>query len=250
MMLHEDDYELLDSGGGRKYERFGGYRLVRPCAQAIWRPSLGTDQWAGAHASFDRVHGNRWDMAERLPEKWVITVAGMKFGLSTTDFGHLGIFPEQRELWHWIFRTLSEFEAAGKKRPSVLNLFAYSGGATMAAALGGARGCHVDASRGMVKWASENALLNDLGKSPIQWIVEDVNRFLDRELRRGRRYDAIILDPPTYGHGRRREVYRIDDELSSTLEKCAKLLSEARPSSSFHPTRLTAHPSPWQTSSG
>ncbi|MRR14162.1 hypothetical protein EG833_01770, partial [archaeon] len=111
------------------------------------------------------------------------------------------------------------------EQPSVLNLFAYSGGATMAAAGTGARVCHVDASKGMVRWASENAALNDLGQAPIQWIVEDVNRFLDREIRRGKKYDAVILDPPTYGHGRRKEIYRIDDELTSTLEKCSQLLS-------------------------
>jgi 23S rRNA (cytosine1962-C5)-methyltransferase len=164
-------------------------------------------------------------MKKDLPEQWIITVAGIRFRLSTTDFGHLGIFPEQRSLWEWIYQTLDAVKKEGNAQPSVLNLFAYSGGATMAAARSGARVCHVDASKGMVRWASENAELNDLGKAHIQWIVEDVNRFLDREIRRGRLYDAIILDPPTYGHGRRKEIYKIDDELSSTLEKCTQLLS-------------------------
>ncbi len=222
-----EGYELIDSGDGRKYERFGPYRIVRPSAQAIWRPQADTSRWGEADASFDRVRGNQWRLKRPLPEEWVITVCGMRFRLSATDFGHLGIFPEQRELWSWITAMIEKAHAEDRARPvSVLNLFAYSGGATMAAARAGARVCHVDASKGMVKWARENASLNGLDQAPIQWIVEDVNKFLDREIRRGKRYDAVILDPPTFGHGRRSEIYKIDRELASTLEKCWSLMSD------------------------
>ena len=221
-----DDYELIDSGDGRKFERFGRYRLIRPCAQAIWRPQGGDSLWAQADASFDRTHGNRWRLHRPLPQEWVVTVSGMRFKLSPTDFGHLGIFPEQKDLWDWITRMVEKARDRRVGQVSVLNLFAYSGGATMAAARAGARVCHVDASKGMVKWARENAELNALGEAPIQWIVEDVNRFLDREIRRGKRYDAVILDPPTFGHGRRKEIYKIDRELAFTLEKCWTLISD------------------------
>lgn len=222
-----DDYELIDSGKGRKYERFGEYRLVRPCAQAIWRPQKDLSVWRDADASFDRLKGNRWHARTPLPAEWVIAVSGMRFKLSLTDFGHLGIFPEQRELWSWITSMVESACADRTAQVSVLNLFAYSGGATLAAARAGARVHHVDASRGMVTWARENAALNGLEGAPIHWIVEDVNRFLDREIRRGRHYDAVILDPPTFGHGRRGEVYKIERELAATIEKCRTLLSEA-----------------------
>jgi 23S rRNA (cytosine1962-C5)-methyltransferase len=222
-----DDYELIDSGGGRKYERFGGYRLVRPCAQAIWRPQKDPSTWRDADASFDRIKGNRWDIRTALPGEWVITVSGMRFRLSLTDFGHLGIFPEQRELWSWITGMVEAAKTVRTGQVTVLNLFAYSGGATMAAARAGARVYHVDASKGMVTWARQNAAINGLEGAPIHWIVEDVNRFLDREIKRGRRYDAVILDPPTFGHGRRGEVYKIERELAATIEKCRGLLSEA-----------------------
>lgn len=220
-----DDYELLDSGDGCKYERFGSYRLVRPCAQAIWKPRRSPSEWAQADASFDRAEGNRWNVNTTLPEEWSITVSGIQFKLSKTAFGHLGIFPEQREAWAWITRILEQSKSTTGKQATVLNLFAYSGGATMAAARAGARVCHVDASKGMVKWASDNAALNGLADAPIQWIVDDVNRFLDREIRRGKNYDAIILDPPTFGHGRRNEIYKIDEKLSSTVDKCGALMS-------------------------
>jgi 23S rRNA (cytosine1962-C5)-methyltransferase len=222
----KDDYELIDSGDGRKYERFGSYRLIRPCGQAIWRPQKGPSVWKEADASFDRLEGNRWQLNAPIPDNWHVTVSGMQFRLSTTDFGHLGIFPEQRDLWSWITFMLEKARDMTGKEISVLNLFAYSGGSTLASARSGAQVRHVDASKGMVKWARENAEINGLGNAPIHWIVEDVNRFLDREIRRSRRYDAVILDPPTFGHGRRKEIYKIDEELSPTLEKCRALLSD------------------------
>ncbi|MGC9323937.1 MAG: class I SAM-dependent methyltransferase [Desulfomonilia bacterium] len=219
-------YELIDSGGCRKLERFGPYHIVRPCAQAIWTQRKDSALWDHADAVFERRKGYHWHFTTALPQSWDITVEGITFRLSTTDFGHLGIFPEQRTLWTWIRERVKQAIKKPADPISVLNLFAYSGGATLAAALEGARVCHLDASKGMVRWAKENAALNGLSSAPIRWIVDDVNRFLDRELRRGRRYDAIVLDPPTYGHGKNKEVYKIERELTSTVQKCWLLLTD------------------------
>ena len=219
-----DDYELIDSGSGRKYERFGKVSLVRPCSQALWRPA-DESSWRRATATFDREEGNRWHGRNQLPDHWNIETAGIKFRLSGTDFGHLGIFPEQRAQWKWIRETV----AAAVKSPrsvSVLNLFAYSGGSTMAAAQGGAEVCHLDASKGMVQWARENAALNGLGESPIRWIVDDAHKFMRREIRRGRKYDAVILDPPTFGRGAGGELYKIERDLFETFELVRGVLSE------------------------
>ena len=188
-----DDYELIDSGGGRKFERFGRFTLVRPCSQALWRPE-NPAAWTRASATFDREEG------------------------TGTDFGHLGIFPEQRAQWNWI-----RAHAAGAQ---VLNLFAYSGGSTLAAAQGGAEVCHLDASKGMVQWARDNAALNGLQDRPIRWIVDDVHKFLRREFRRERRYDAVVLDPPTFGRGAGGETYKIERDLQETLVLVKGVLSE------------------------
>jgi 23S rRNA (cytosine1962-C5)-methyltransferase len=215
----KDGYELLDSGDGRKLERFGRYVLARPCSQALWRPSLSAAEWSRADASFDREDGNRWHGRGNLPDEWTIETAGVKFRLGGTDFGHLGIFPEQRAQWKWIR------EAVGR-RPSLLNLFAYSGGSTMAAALGGAEVCHLDASKGMVEWARANARLNGLADAPIRWIVDDAHKFMRREVRRGRRYDAVVLDPPTFGRGAGGEMYKIERDLKETLSLVRDLLGD------------------------
>ena len=243
MIQMNDDYELLDSGDGRKLERFGKYVLARPCSQAMWRPSKSAADWERADASFDREDGNRWHGRSNLPKEWQIETAGIRFKLGGTDFGHLGIFPEQRAQWAWIrevvgssrSRTVEVKDSAvglGLPTPtkiSVLNLFAYSGGSTMAAALGGAEVCHLDASKGMVEWARENARLNGLQDHPIRWIVDDAHKFMKREIRRGHRYDAIILDPPTFGRGAGGEMYKIERDLKDTLGLVRDLLSE-RPS--------------------
>ena len=230
----KDDYELLDSGDGRKLERFGKYVLARPCSQALWRPSRQKAEWDRADASFDREDGNRWHGRGNIPKEWTIETAGIKFRLCGTDFGHLGIFPEQRAQWKWLKDTLATStdrcggspHSQGSSRPKVLNLFAYSGGSTMAAAFGGAEVCHLDASKGMVEWARENAMLNGLGDAPIRWIVDDAHKFMKREIRRGRRYDAIILDPPTFGRGAGGEMYKIEHDLKDTLSLVQDLLSE------------------------
>ena len=227
-----DDYELLDSGDGRKLERFGKYVLARPCSQAMWRPSKSAAEWERADASFDREDGNRWHGRSNLPKEWQIETAGIKFKLGGTDFGHLGIFPEQRAQWVWIRQTIrSAIEQSEQSNnrtiPRVLNLFAYSGGSTMAAALGGAEVCHLDASKGMVEWARENARLNGLADHPIRWIVDDAHKFMKREIRRGHKYDAIILDPPTFGRGAGGEMYKIERDLKDTLGLVKDLLSES-----------------------
>ena len=228
-----DDYELIDSGDGRKFERFGKYTLVRPCSQALWQPR-DVASWSRAAATFDREEGNHWHGRSSLPKEWTITTAGITFKLSGTDFGHLGIFPEQRAQWKWIQEKLKGLKVEGLKgcdgdavqRPRVLNLFAYSGGSTLAAALGGAEVCHLDASKGMVQWARENAALNGLAEHPIRWITDDVHKFLQREIRRARKYDAVIFDPPTFGRGANGEMYKIERDLKRTIELVRGVLSE------------------------
>jgi len=220
-----DDYALLDSGDGRKLERFGAYVLARPCSQAVWRPALPPSEWQQAHATFDRTDGNQWHNRTALPTAWRIRVAGITFKLSGTDFGHLGIFPEQREQWHWIRDTVQRARETRPRPPHVLNLFAYSGGSTLAAAHGGAEVCHLDASKGMVQWARENASHSGLQDHPIRWITDDAHTFLSREFRRERRYDAIILDPPTFGRGQNNEMYKIEKDLPETLRLCRRLLT-------------------------
>ncbi len=237
------DYALLDSGGGRKLERFGPVVLDRPAAQAVWRPSLSPEEWARADAVFDREGGHHWAYRRPLPESWVIEIEGLKFRLSATDFGHLGIFPEQQDQWRWIRAEVQRARRAGSRPVRLLNLFAYSGGATLAAASAQAEVCHVDASRGMVEWARANLALNGLEHATVRWIVEDVHKFLRREERRGRQYDAIVLDPPSFGRGPSGEVYKIERDLMVTLELCRAVLSE-----SPWLVLLTAHTpglSPW-----
>ena len=219
-------YSLIDSGLGRKLEQFGPYLLIRPCSQAVWKPQLPATDWEKAHAEFSREPENRWHYKTQLPEQWTIEIDGIKFKIAPTDFGHLGIFPEQRSHWSWIQTYIKEAKQHHPNPPQVLNLFAYSGGSTLAPALAGAEVCHLDASKGMVTWARENSLLNQLETAPIRWIVDDVNKFLKREIRRNHRYEAIILDPPTFGRGNKGEVFKIEEALPELLNDCRTLLSE------------------------
>lgn len=222
----EPGYALLDSGGFQKLERFGRCVLARPCAQAVWRKQLPETVWREATAMFHREGGNQWKGREKLPATWVIEVDGMKFQLSSTDFGHLGIFPEQREQWRRIRELCAGYAKRTGRVPRVINLFAYSGGSTLAAALAGAEVCHVDASKGMVDWASKNAALNGLAEKPVRWIVDDVNKFMEREIRRERNYDLIILDPPSYGRGVKGEIFKIESDLPVLLGTVRRLMSE------------------------
>jgi 23S rRNA (cytosine1962-C5)-methyltransferase len=219
-------YTLIDSGKGRKLERFGEYLLSRPCSQAVWEPQLQEKEWKQAHAVFLREGDTKWIYNASVSDAWKINVSGINFKIAPTDFGHLGIFPEQRDFWDWIQSTIEQEKSRRKEPIQVLNLFAYSGGSTLAAAKAGAQVCHLDASKGMVAWARENAALNKLEQAPIRWIIDDASKFLGRELRRGKRYDAIILDPPSFGRGSKGEVFKIEEDLSNILKHCRDLLSE------------------------
>ncbi len=224
-MADKNGYELLDSGTFQKLERFGSVVLSRPCAQAVWQQTLAKAEWQKVTATFFRDGGNQWRGRDKLPETWAIEVDGTKFQLSSTDFGHLGIFPEQRDQWRRIREVCTEYARRYDRPARVLNLFAYSGGSTLAAALAGAEVCHVDASKGMVDWARKNAALNGLEEKPVRWIVDDVTKFLERELRRDRQYDLLILDPPSYGRGAKGEVFKIENDLPPLLALLGKLMS-------------------------
>jgi len=218
-------YELLDSGNGKKLERFGDVVLERPCAQAVWKPQ-NEDLWDSANACFDRNDGLNWRGRGSLSKAWTVELGGVVMKLSATDFGHLGVFPETRALWQWIRSTITEHSEKKERQLSFLNLFAYSGGATLAAAQAGAACCHLDASKGMVDWARENAALNNLQDAPIRWIVDDVIKFLRREVKRGTRYDGILLDPPSFGRGKKGELYKIEESLMETLNLVHQVLAE------------------------
>ncbi len=215
-------YVLLDSGEMQKLEQFGPYRIVRPCSQALWHRKLSAERWREADAHFSRDGGNTWKFNQKLPKEWTTEVQGILFKIAPTDFGHLGIFPEHSLLW----KEMDGLIRGQTTPPNVLNLFAYSGGATLAAAKAGAKVCHLDASKGMVSWARENAALNQLQGAPIRWIVDDVIKFLQREKRRGVRYEGIILDPPSFGRGAQGEVFKIERDIHEILTLCRDVLSD------------------------
>lgn len=222
-MAINHSYSLLDSGNGRKLEKFGSFIIDRPCAQAVWKPQLSHKDWQKAHGFFSREGEAKWLDKKNLPEFWEIETSGIRFKLSPTDFGHLGIFPEQRPFWVWMQEIIRK-EKAKRRQIDVLNLFAYSGGSTLACAKAGANVCHLDASKAIVAWARENAAINQLSNAPIRWIIDDVSKFLKRELKRERRYDAIILDPPSFGRGAKGEVFKIEEEIQDLLQACRDLL--------------------------
>ena len=214
------EYQLLDFGDGRKLERFGSVVLDRPSPAAGGvRRLLPEGEWAAAAARFE-LGGERgqWQTSGVLPDAWPIQVAGLSFRIKPTPFGHVGLFPEQTDNWAWI---VSQVRRA--KRPiELLNLFAYTGGSTLAAARAGAAVAHVDSARGTVEWARTNARQSELEGKPIRWLVDDAQGFVARELRRGRQYNALVLDPPSYGHGTRGEAWKID-QLGELLAQCAEL---------------------------
>ncbi|MES2345878.1 MAG: class I SAM-dependent methyltransferase [Chlamydiota bacterium] len=214
-------YALIDSGFSEKLERFGDYLIIRPCAQALWTPILPKSVWQDAHALFTRDEGNKWQIRKKLPHEWIAKIEGVKFKIAPTDFGHLGVFPEHSLFWEWMKPFIQKRGA-----PNILNLFAYSGGATLAAAAVGAKVCHLDASKGMVAWARENAALNGLEKASIRWIIDDVMKFLMREKKRGSYYDGIILDPPSFGRGNQGEIFKIERDIIPLLKACKELLTE------------------------
>lgn len=225
MLLADDwkDYELIDTGGGEKLERWGQYTLRRPDPQAIW-PITGNEKaWAKADAHYHRSSsgGGNWEYLKKLPQQWTIRHGELEFYVEPTGFKHTGLFPEQAVNWNWMERKIRE---AGRKI-SVLNLFAYTGGATVAVANAGAEVCHVDAAKGMVARAKENLALSKLADKPVRFIVDDVVKFVNREIRRGRKYDAVIMDPPSYGRGPNGELWKIEDELYGLISLCIDILS-------------------------
>jgi len=214
----------MDSGNGRKLERFGKVVVDRPAAQAVWSPRRRPDEWQQADALFTRERGNRWEFRNPLPRLWEVRIDGLTFGLRATDFGHVGVFPEHRSAWQWVTERVSEPRREGRQM-SALNLFAYSGGATLALARAGATVCHLDAARKMNDWARANAESNGLADAPVRWIADDAVKFLKREARRGRVYDGIILDPPSFGRGTKQELFKIEDTIVDLLAACSEVLS-------------------------
>ncbi len=218
------DYELLDTGGGEKLERWGGYILRRPDPQIIWPLLNETGLWKDAHAHYHRSSsgGGQWEEKVKLPERWSVAYGDLKFIIKPTSFKHTGLFPEQQVNWKWM---MDKIKNAG--RPiKVLNLFAYTGGATVACASAGAEVCHVDAAKGMVTWAKENLHHSGLGDKPVRFITDDVFKFVQREQRRGSTYDAIIMDPPSYGRGPNGEMWKLENDLYRFVDSCSAILTE------------------------
>ncbi|MBX4210644.1 class I SAM-dependent methyltransferase [Candidatus Parcubacteria bacterium] len=221
-----EGYELLDSGEGEKLERFGDFVLRRPDPQALWPKHLDVGDWRNAHFAFqtkgEKGEKGAWKFKVDLPVEWNVLFGANTFIIRPTAFKHTGLFPEQLPNWQWVRDVTKK---AG--RPiSVLNLFAYTGGATLAAAAAGAEVCHVDASKTAVTWAKKNAEISGLGGKPVRWIVDEASQFVKKEIRRGKKYDAIIMDPPSFGRGPKGEVWKIEDGLLAILKDCYSLLSD------------------------
>lgn len=217
------DYEVLDTSNGEKLERWGNYILVRPDPQVIWNTPRKVKGWNCPNGHYHRSAkgGGEWEFFD-LPEEWGISYRELSFRLKPFSFKHTGLFPEQAVNWDWFSGLIKK---AG--RPvKVLNLFAYTGGATLSAAAAGAAVTHVDASKGMVTWAKENAAASGLGNAPIRWLVDDCVKFVEREIRRGNQYDGIIMDPPSYGRGPKGEIWKIEESIWPFVELCARLLAD------------------------
>ncbi|ASS65212.1 MULTISPECIES: class I SAM-dependent methyltransferase [unclassified Paenibacillus] len=218
------DYELIDTGDGDKLERWGDVTLRRPDPQIIWPYRGDRRSWTNADGHYHRssAGGGQWDFSKQLPDKWTVSYGELKFNIKPTNFKHTGLFPEQAVNWSWMMEKIR-----GAGRPvRVLNLFAYTGGATVAAGAAGADVCHVDAAKGMVQWAKENAQLSGLADRPIRYITDDVFKFVQREQRRGSKYDAIIMDPPSYGRGPGGEMWKLESSLFPFLESCMEILTD------------------------
>lgn len=223
------DYELLDASSGEKLERWNDIVLVRPDPQIVWTVSDTNKcpDWNKSDARYNRssTGGGKWQTFRKLPDSWTVSYRELKFGIKPMGFKHTGLFPEQAANWDW-FSDIIKSSGRPENSVNVLNLFAYTGGATMAASAAGAKVCHVDAAKGMVSWAKENAVLSGLSDRPIRYIVDDVKKFVAREVRRGHKYDGIIMDPPSYGRGPGGEVWKIENELFGLVELCTQVLSD------------------------
>ena len=213
------DYEILDMANGEKLERWGNVILVRPDPQIIWK-----EKWKSINARYHRSNtgGGNWTYEKKVPEAWQVNYKELSFRIKPMGFKHTGLFPEQAVNWDWMIEKIK----GAKREIKVLNLFAYTGGATVACSYAGASVCHVDSSKGMVTWAKENIVASGLENRPVRFIVDDVFKFVNREIRRGNTYDAIIMDPPSYGRGTNGEVWKFEENITELVELCSKVLSD------------------------
>jgi len=218
------DYRLIDCTSSEKLELWGDISLIRPDPQIIWKTDRKSNLWNTAYGHYHRSDkgGGQWSFKKKIPDSWLISYGDLKFNIRPTGFKHTGLFPEQAVNWDYMDNLIRN---AG--RPiNVLNLFAYTGGATLACANAGASVCHVDASKGMVQWARDNAVSSGLSDRPIRWIVDDCEKFVAREIKRGRKYDAVIMDPPSYGRGPNQEVWKLEDCIYDLVKLCSNVLSD------------------------
>ncbi|CDZ24557.1 hypothetical protein CCDG5_1447 [[Clostridium] cellulosi] len=217
------DFHIIDTSDGEKLEQWGKYTLIRPDPQIIWKTPRENPLWNRAHGHYIRSHegGGHWE-SNGLPKEWKINYGELTFALKPMGFKHTGLFPEQAVNWDFMMKKI---KGAGRQI-NVLNLFAYTGGATLACAAAGAKVCHVDASKGMVQWAKENAALSGLSDKPVRYLVDDCIKFVSREIRRGNKYDAIVMDPPSYGRGPGGEVWKLEDAIYDLLMLCVQVLSD------------------------
>ncbi len=218
------DYEILDMANGEKLERWGEVILVRPDPQIIWKQKSFPKKWNHVNAKYHRSTsgGGNWEYEKSMPQSWQIQYKDLSFQIKPMGFKHTGLFPEQAVNWDWMIEKIKKENRTIK----VLNLFAYTGGATVACSYAGAEVCHVDSSKGMVTWAKENLQVSELKQRPVRFIVDDVFKFVNREIRRKNTYDAIIMDPPSYGRGTNGEVWKFEENLPELVELCSKVLSE------------------------
>lgn len=219
------DYEIIDMADGEKLERWGNIILTRPDPQIIWKNKSFPEKWKDSYARYARSNtgGGSWSYKKKLPESWKVSYKNLTFNIKPMGFKHTGLFPEQAVNWDWM---IEKIKSSKRKDVKVLNLFAYTGGATVACSYAGASVVHVDSSKGMVSWAKENAQASGLDKNPIRYIVDDVRKFVEREIRRGNKYDAIIMDPPSYGRGKNGEVWQFENNISDLVNLCKQVLSD------------------------
>ena len=218
------DYEILDMANGEKLERWGNIFLVRPDPQIIWKDKSYPEKWKKADARYSRSNtgGGSWNYKKKLPAAWQVKYKDLTFNIKPMGFKHTGLLPEQAVNWDWM---IDKIKYAGREI-KVLNLFAYTGGATVACSYAGASVCHVDSSKGMVTWAKENIISSGLEKNPVRYIIDDVVKFVNREIRRENKYDAIIMDPPSYGRGTNGEVWKFEENIADLVELCTRVLSD------------------------
>ncbi len=219
-----NDYTILDTSDGEKLEKWGNVSLVRPDPQIIWKTERRHSLWLNADGYYHRSDkgGGQWEFRKKIPSAWTVSYGALTFNIRPTGFKHTGLFPEQAVNWDFMANKI----LMADRKISVLNLFAYTGGATLACAEAGADVCHVDASKGMVQWARDNAAISGLSDKPVRWIVDDCEKFVAREIRRGRKYDAVIMDPPSYGRGSNGEIWKLEDSVYDLVKLCRDVLSD------------------------